>query len=339
MTDLAATDAERREWDELAIASHNVFATREWLSLWWKHFGAAGSPVIERVRDADRRLVALLPLYHWRRKPFETLRFLGHGPGDELGPVHASGDGVAAARALRELLDRERWQVFVGEQLPGGWGERLGARVVRRTGSPILRIEGSWDDYLASRSSNFRQQLRRRERNLAREHTVEFRLSDDPGRLDRDLSTLFALHGARWRHGSGFTTSSRLVGFHREFAELAQQKGWLRLWILELDGRPAASLIGFRFAGVESYYQAGRDPSREHGSVGLLMLAHAIREAFAGGMSEYRFLRGDEAFKYRFATGDPGLETVALTRGLPARLALSLVDGTRRLRSGREATS
>jgi hypothetical protein len=48
---------------------------------------------------------------------------------------------------------------------------------------------------------------------------------------------------------------------------------------------------------------------------------------------EYRLLRGGEDYKLRFATGDPGLETVAVSRGslasaaLPALAALRAAPG------------
>jgi CelD/BcsL family acetyltransferase involved in cellulose biosynthesis len=103
--------------------------------------------------------------------------------------------------------------------------------------------------------------------------------------------------------------------FHRELAREALARGWLRLWLLELHGRPIAAWHGFRVGSITSYYQAGRDPSYERLSVGFVLLAQSIRSAIAEGASEYRFGRGDEAFKSRFTSDDPGLETVALTRG------------------------
>jgi CelD/BcsL family acetyltransferase involved in cellulose biosynthesis len=86
-----------------------------------------------------------------------------------------------------------------------------------------------------------------------------------------------------------------------------------------------AAWYGLRFAGTESYYQAGRNPAWDHRSVGFVLLAHSIRSAFDDGVQEYRFLRGQEAYKYRFAEEDAGLETIALTRGPAAKLALSAV--------------
>jgi CelD/BcsL family acetyltransferase involved in cellulose biosynthesis len=122
--------------------------------------------------------------------------------------------------------------------------------------------------------------------------------------------------------------------FHRDFASVAFRQGWLRLWTLELDGEPAAVWYGFRFGGTESYYQAGRDPTWNRLSVGFVLLCHTIREALEDGVSEYRFLRGGEAFKYRFANTDPGLQIVAVGRGMPGRVAVAVAGalGHSRLR-------
>jgi hypothetical protein len=49
-------------------------------------------------------------------------------------------------------------------------------------------------------------------------------------------------------------------------------------------------------------------------------------------MSEYRFLRGGEAYKYRFANLDPGVETIGLARGVAPRAILAAVPAARRSR-------
>jgi hypothetical protein len=122
--------------------------------------------------------------------------------------------------------------------------------------------------------------------------------------------------------------------FHREFAALAARRGWLRIWILELDGGPIAASHGFRFAGVELYYQAGRLPEWSGASVGFVLQAHAIREALNDGVREYRFRRGGETFKYRFAPEDPGLETIGLSTTARGAIALRIAPAFRRWRPG-----
>jgi CelD/BcsL family acetyltransferase involved in cellulose biosynthesis len=306
-------DAIADEWDALAERSGSIFSTALWSRLWWGHFGGDSELLLHAARSADGGLAVVVPLYAWRRRLPRVLRYLGHGPGDELGPIYGRGDQGGAARALRMALDELDWDMFLGEQMPGqdGWSDLLDGRTWRREASPTLNLPGTWDEYAAGRSSNFRQQLRRREEALAREGGVATRLAD-PTTLDGDLDTLFALHRARWGSArSDFDDTP----FHRELAHEALARGWLRLWVLELDGRAIAAWHGFRVGSVASYYQAGRDPSFERLSVGFVLLAHSIRSAIAEGATEYRFGRGDEPFKARFTSTDPGLETVALSRG------------------------
>lgn len=301
------------EWSVLAEHSRNVFSTWEWASVWSKHFLAARPVSIELLRDADGRVEAIFPLYLWSESFPKTVRFLGHGPGDQMGPVCAPEVAPRASLALRNLL-RDlpwKWDVFVGDYLPREqeWRDLLGGHSLRRFESPVLNHDGTWDDFMRSRSANFREQVKRRERGLRKRHDLAFRLSKKPD-LERDLNTLFDLYDARWSEGE--RAFSRQRAFHTDFARIASQKGWLRLWFLELDERPVAAWYGFRYAGVESFYQAGRDPKFADESVGFVLLTHTIREALDDGVKEYRFLRGGEGYKYRFATQDHGVETLAI---------------------------
>jgi len=144
-----------------------------------------------------------------------------------------------------------------------GWPEMLGGAEARTERSPTILIETTdWDEYLSNYSSNFRGQVRNFERRLARGHRLEFRLADDPQRLEEDMDTLFALHDARWEaEGSNSTVfAGGQEAFHRQLAKLALENGWLRLSFLELDGEPAAAAYVFRLGGMDWLYQQGWNP-------------------------------------------------------------------------------
>lgn len=299
-------------WSRLAYESRNVFWTTDWTQTWWRCYGRGERPLVVVCRNGDET-TALLPLYMWSRRPVKVARFVGHGPADQLGPICGPSGRAAAATALRQLAEEASIDVVLAELLPGNerWSEALGQPALRVEAAPTISLAGGWDAYLERRSANLRQQIRRRERQLRRRHAVRFRLASLQT-LEKDLAVMFALHRARW--GAGRSAFLRFEGFHRKFAHRALEQGWLRLWLLDLDDRTVAAWYGFRFAGVESYYQAGRDSSLRDASVGLVLLAHSIREAAQDGMIEYRLLRGDERFKQRLADDDPGVETFALTR-------------------------
>jgi CelD/BcsL family acetyltransferase involved in cellulose biosynthesis len=311
-------EALREPWTALGDRSGNIFSTWEWATTWWRHYGAERPLQLATLHDESDRPVAILPLYQAFRRPVRIARFVGHGAADQLGPVCApteSGVIEALAGSGHEL----GWDVLLADRLPGdsGWGAAIGGKTLTHESSPVIDVAGlTWDDYLARRSSNFRSQVRRKERKLERDHGMTYRLSDGgPEQLSRDLDALFELHRARWREeGSGAFEDTR-EAFHRDFASVAAERGWLRLWLAEVDGKPIAAWYGFRFAGADWYYQFGRDPEWDRSSVGLVLLAHTVRDAIEAGQREYKLLRGGEGYKDRFATGDAGLDTIAAGRG------------------------
>jgi CelD/BcsL family acetyltransferase involved in cellulose biosynthesis len=317
------------EWRRLAERAGHVFATREWLLTWWRHFGKAARPLVGLARS-DGELQVIVPMYAWWRRGLPVLRFVGHGASDRLGPICGPLSEPATAAAVAETLRGLplRRFVLVGERVAREqrFGQVTGARFLYREANPILQLaQGSWDEFLRARSRNFRAQVASFPRRLSEQGVVTFRLASDPDRLEPDLETLFRLHRQRWDNpASPFLLAA---AFHRDFAAQAQREGWLRLWFLEIDGRPAAALYGFRFAGSEAFYQGGRDPSFK--SVGFVLLAHALQHAVSEGVTSFSLLRGTSAFKERFANGDAGLETFAIHRGVPARILVAAATAAR----------
>jgi CelD/BcsL family acetyltransferase involved in cellulose biosynthesis len=314
-------DALRDEWTPLAVQTSNIFATWEWHRTWWDHFGNGNRLAITTLRDLRGTLRGVVPLYLWKQRPVRIARFLGNTAGDQLGPICAAGDEAAVGRTIRDLVrGGQAWDMVLGEQLPGGcaWGKRLSGRVVSREGSPVVRFAGTWEETTGRWSRRLRKELRRDERRLRDDHDLQITTLAADGDLETELDTFFTLHRARWPDRTRF---EQRESFHRDFARQAFDKGWLRLRIATADGKPAAARLGFRYRDIESGYQSGWDADYSRYSLGILLAADTIRVAHEDGMKEFRFLRGGEDYKYRFANADPGLETVILSRGATAGLA------------------
>lgn len=328
----------RDDWVRLAERSGNIFGTWEWADAWWRHLGN-GQLALAVARRGDGEPVAILPLCVVRQRPLRLARFVGADPADELGPVCAPADRAVAASALKRHAAQTLGKsgLFLAERL---WGDdrvaaQMGLIPLRTTASPVLPVSGrSFEEFLASRSRQFRNQVRRLERKVAREHRLAYRLTQNVSEFESDMSVLMRLHEARWRQGRSAALSGQRAAFHLDFAKRALERGWLRLWTMELDDAPVAAWYGLRFGGTDFYYQAGRDPAFANLNVGFVLLCHTIRCAFEDGMREYRLGRGDESYKLRFAERDPGLETVPITAGAGGRMALALMRAALRMPSG-----
>jgi CelD/BcsL family acetyltransferase involved in cellulose biosynthesis len=331
----ASLDEAFDAWSELARSTANIFSTPEWAQSWLPHFLGPREIRLTAIQRDDRDAV-ILPMVVDHRGSVPVARFIGHGVADQLQPVCERGDVALAAHALEAVLGGVG--VVLAERLPATWDwtSEIEGRVIHRDASPAIDLiaEDGWEGFLANRSANFRQQVRRRARRLHRGLGVTFRLLAGPDRLPAALDALIALHLARWGDRSHAFAGAR-ERFHREFAALALDRGWLRLWLAEAEGTPVAAWYGFRFAGVESFYQLGHDPAWDRYAVGLGILEHSIQASFADGMREYRLLRGPETYKLRYATHDPGLVTVATGHGGAGRAAVDVVAVLARWQAGR----
>ncbi|MFX8797557.1 GNAT family N-acetyltransferase, partial [Acinetobacter baumannii] len=68
------------------------------------------------------------------------------------------------------------------------------------------------------------------------------------------------------------------------------------------EDRPLAALATLidRRKHAFLFYMTGRDETFDGPPPGVILHAHSIRHAIAGGFTEYDFLRGNESYKYSF---------------------------------------
>jgi len=312
----------RPEWDGLLASSRSdcLFLTWEWLFTWWKHLGGRRRLSILALRSAGE-LIAIAPLAlrppdYGRLAPLRALEFLGTGSAgsDYLDLIVRAGQESIALPALADHLARgkvmlELAQIRTGGSLARDLAERIAGRGWSLTASgtsvcPYIDLEGlTWASYLAGLGPAHRANLQRRLRNLSRSSELLFTAAESDEERREFLGHLIDLHLLR-RHelgGSDAFNTPGLLAFHEEFSALARQRGWLRLYLLRLDRKPAAALYGFQYGRTFSFYQSGFDPSYRKQSVGLVAMALTIRKALEAGAAEFDFLHGDETYKSLWA--------------------------------------
>ncbi len=306
-------------WRRLAAARGNAFVTPEWYLASLNTLHRDAVPVVVVTRGSDGEVNGLLPLVdRSSSRGCRLISFAGTRFGDIFHPVAEEGDdeevAVAAAPVLARHVDA-RSQLELGRveakahwwrQLARAWPGRMTAVPQPEEPLPHIALEGlDWQGYLATRSGQLRNQVKRKMRSLERDHAVRLRRTAAADEVPRDLRILFELHDARFesRDVASSIAGSEARELHSHFAAAAHERGWLRLYVLEVDGAAVAAWYGWRVGDRFSYYQAGFDPAWSRYSVGFLLLAETVREAIEEGATDYDLLLGDEAFKARFATG------------------------------------
>ena len=308
------------EWSELMNESEAdcLFLTSEWLETWWRHFSRDKWTLHVVTVRRQSRLLGIMPLCT-RPRTFGGLitcrstEFLGAGliGSDYLDAIIRRGEEEPVSRALIEFFERERpllTLTHVSASSNGAYGiarelERCGWLVERNPidTCPYISLEGrTWESYLASLGSNHRYNFQRRLKNLQAQGTVLFDAVEKEDQRREGLDSLRSLHNLCWkiRGGSQAMQSVQEWAFHESFSRLALERGWLRLFLLRMNGRPIAALYGFLYKRRFYFYQSGYDPAWRRDSVGLITMGLAIKQAIAEEAEEYDLLHGTESYKF-----------------------------------------
>ncbi len=316
----------RDEWDALVVAAGTPMAAPAWTIPWLRHAAPAGARAhVIAVRE-EERLVGLAPLLVRRDSgacAYETLgeRFLWRvaplaAPGRAWDVAQASWNALLALRPAPDI-------VRMRSASPGEWfawwhvahlaepGTR--APLIRHGdlgACPYLSLDGDFESWFASRSANFRSEMRRARRRFA-EAGGSVRASSH-ATVAADLETYVRLHMARWEGGRTSGLAEFGEALRPLLGEMAQAlpPERLRLYVAELDGEPIGAQLFTGAGRVSSFHNSGWDPRHSRLKPGLVGMLHAVEQAFSEGFERLDFGPGDYAYKLRFSSGDePVLRT------------------------------
>ena len=340
----------REEWNELLARTDQAtpFLTWEWLYSWWKHLGRRFDLDVLAVRSGGR-LQAVAPFFTrgWEPMRLRLFRcsFLLGSPmpvgnvGSDYLDVFAAPEASAAVNEIADVLDAQRRVLELAQVCATGStvrriAERLadsGWRLRRddeRDVCPWIDLEGhTWESYLATRGSEHRYAVQRKLRKIAKDFEVRFDQVQTEAERTLALGQLIDLHDRRWREkgeSNAFHTPA-LRAFHEDFSRLALEQGWLRLYVLRLNGAPAAAFYALRYGDTYSFFQSGFDPAYSRHSVGLVAMALSIQAAIREGAKRYDMLHGSEEYKFHWANATRPLgRYVAFPPRLKGALARAL---------------
>ena len=329
ITDEQQFYALRHEWNALLDASNSrtVFLKWEWMQAWWNHLRGGAALHVITVRSNGRLIgIAPLVLRPGRVAVPARLEFLGAGRAgaDYLDLIVHRDHEDEALMGIAAELKISQLPVFLDHGPPASLAADLEAPLASLGWSaiestpdvcPIIDLGGhSFESFLGTLGSSHRANYRRRFRSLHANFDVRFdRVSADVDRraaldaLSRFHAQRFADHG-----GSAAFGDPSLQRFHDDFTRAALDAGWLRLFVLSLNGATAAVMYGFLLDGRFYFYQHGFSAEYLDHSVGLVLMGMSIRAAIEEGATEFDMLYGHEPYKYLWARAERSLMRLRL---------------------------
>jgi len=327
ITETQELDPHLDDWDRLAVLRGQPYSAPAWMLAWWRHASPPGARLAVVVVSEDERVIGVVPAYQRRtRSGLRVARLLGTGHRVEpLAEPGREGEvAVAAAEALQGLRDRpgallldrgdaeSPWPGLLARAWPRPaatlWSELIGAPAVRLA-------DRTYEDWLAARSGNFRSQHRRRRRQLA-ERGAEFRLVGPGDDLSAPIASFIALTIERWvLHLGADRGPEGIRGMLLEAAAHLVPSGRMRIWTLEVDGRPVSAQVFLVADGEVAYWNGGYDEEWSKLRPGFETIIRAIEHAFAQGDRRLDLGGGATGYKLRMTGDDDPIRSTLLLPG------------------------
>ena len=297
------------------------FLRHEYLLSWWNTLGGGEwekgeLAIITAHRDEE--LVGIAPLFLTAHEERQTLLFLGSieisdfldfivRPDDLKDFITGLLDFLESNEALAwSALDLQNFiedspslPLLQTESAARGWNftqETLQP-------APFVSLPGDFDEYLAGIKKKQRHEIRRKmHRAAADERNVRWYIVEDKATFDAEVDAFLALM-VNDHHKEEFLTevmrSQMKASVHAAFDE-----GWLQLAFLEVDGEKAVGYLNFDYDNRIWVYNSGLDFKFRDLSPGWVLLGHLLQWANENGRAAIDFMRGDEAYKYKFGGVD-----------------------------------
>lgn len=158
---------------------------------------------------------------------------------------------------------------------------------------PYISFTGGWDGYLASRSSNFRRNLRRAARDISRSGHLEYR-SAPPGTDGMDIVESIDRRSWRMAKPGDVETNTKLVAYCRNLQRVFADPDFHVVRYLTLDQTPVASLYGFIHHRVFYAIKVNYDLAATTGSPGFTLLTRAFEVLAGQGIERIELLGRNE---------------------------------------------
>ena len=319
------------EWNDLLhhSAADTIFLTLEYQRTWWQHLGG-GEILILGLRD-DGELVGIAPLLvKTEPQGQRAVTFIGCVEvADYLDFVVAREREEEVYAALVDFLASPRapaWDMLdlcnihqdspTLRLLPGlaearGWA----ISTVKDDVCPVVRLPGTWEEYLQMLDGKERHELRRKLRRAASLPALNWYIVGRQHDLEAEFEEFLNLMAASTPDKAAFLTP-HMRNFFRHLAREAYEAGWLQLVFLEIGQQKAAAYFNFVYNNRVLVYNSGLDwRTFPQVGAGIILMAYCIRHAIEQGREVFDFMQGSERYKYQFGGQDMEVRRLLVRRG------------------------
>ncbi|MBC2733188.1 MAG: GNAT family N-acetyltransferase [Desulfobacteraceae bacterium] len=312
----------RKSWKRLVLQCPRatVFQTWEWAYRWWETF-SSGKKLFVLVFDNDKGdTVGIAPLYKRKRRfgirIMCSIEFLGSGEmknSEYLDLLISTGNEEKTIKCFFSYLKQQnkewdciyltncRENSLVSEnfihllksaKLP--WIQE------NNMPCPFIKLPSTMDELLKRFKAKARYNIRNECNKLFDKHNVNIYRCFKKNDIDKTVDLLFELHRIRFGDNSVFYSNK-----NREFFKTVSNdfldENILRLYIMEIDGEPAAAIYGLLYGSSFIDYQNGFNTKWTKMNAAKVLMCKTIESVINESVEVFDFGRGTEQYKLHWS--------------------------------------
>lgn len=282
-----------------------IFVLSPWLKVWWTYFGTGWIPYFLSVRQGTH-LIGIAPLM----VRGETAKLMGSpdvcdyldfimAPGHERDVLkvllrHLRQDGIACLDLNPLRADTPLFVYIAAAAGELGYETTTDLEDITQE----MGLPATWNGYFQGINGKHRHEIRRKLRRLNEAARVTHRVIEDREKVRDEMGTFLSLFRSNRSDKAAFMTKG-MASFFQSIAEAMSEAGFLKLFSLDIDARPAAVTMCFDYKDTMYLYNNAYDLQFRSLSVGVLSKVLSIRESIERGKKRFEFLRGRESYKSR----------------------------------------
>ena len=293
------------------------FLTFEWFSCWWKTFGLNSELILLLIKDKDQ-ITAIAPLMRkkikWRWLPVVAISFIANYHSNRCGLIIAKNEKRGIFDLIFKYFKESECHfdilcfdfIMKDSMTDKLLKEALSVNMMKYRAmngdlSPYIQIQGSWDDYKKSMSSNFRHKLNRTKNKFERHGKYEIRkfTNDLTSEAMQDLAAV-SRKTWKFKEKTAIASNTQYMDLYSSIAKIFSKKEWLNIWILKLGNKPISFILNFVYKNKVYSSKIGFDEEYADFAPGEFLNAAAIKDCFDNKMDEYDWLGENLPFKTRW---------------------------------------
>jgi len=325
----------KNEWTTLHKSSRtqSLFLTWEWMYQWWLSYSKKMSSnhklCIITARDSENNLQSIWPFFtietdssRWKLKilkfigtNFESSDYLDIIVNHKMTEDHFK--AVLGSNVFKEIVESID-KIILNNVLDNSIVYKYKSHFEylkwqrRNAICPYLSLPNDKEELLNSLSKNMKSGLRRTYNKLTKNPDIQIRTVVNKIEINKAIESLFQLQRERFNNQDKDTkfTFSQRGSFHQQIAKIFLEKNWLQFYEVLFKEEVIGSLYCYLYGTTLMYFQAGFNPNYAQYALGNQLILHAISDAINLNCTEFDFMRGDEAYKYKWTSTERYLYTL-----------------------------